>query len=184
MKTLVVLLSFFTAALGTPAALAEIEKNAEPCETGICLHWWPKLPELHGWHGDRGSSLRYGANALAPNGFTFSNAETVIYARALFKPRMPKATSLETLITDDKQELLSGNVGVRISETKALVTGDGQNLRSFMFSPEAGGNWERVSYGEEGEFYLLFTISSRTASGYKKAEPAYEELIHRYRAKP
>jgi hypothetical protein len=76
-----------------PAA-GEIEKRATACERVLCFHWWPKLPPLEGWHQDEARSFAFGVNALAPDGFTFGDAETVIYAKALPSPssRRPKAT--------------------------------------------------------------------------------------------
>ena len=38
-----------------------------------------------------------------------------------------------------------------------------------------------MSYGEEGEFYLVFTVSSRSQSGFNSAVVAYEKLIAGYR---
>jgi hypothetical protein len=128
-------------------------------------------------------SLHYGANALAPDGFTFADADAVIYARALYKPRTPQAKSLQTLIDDDKAEFRARDSAIRIEESKPISTADGQKLRTFEFVPGQSGNWERVAYGEEGDFYLLFTVSARTQEAYNKAAGAYEELISRYRAK-
>jgi hypothetical protein len=73
--------------------------------------------------------------------------------------------------------------GITITETKLIVTADGKKLRSFTFFPTKQGNWERVSYGEEGEFYLVFTISSRTKMAYDRAIAAYESLVSGYREK-
>ena len=70
-----------------------------------------------------------------------------------------------------------------IAEATALKTGDGQVVRSFTYFPPKEGNWERVSYGEEGEYYLIFTVSSRTKDGYAKAVPTYESLVQRYKEK-
>jgi hypothetical protein len=67
---------------------------------------------------------------------------------------------------------------------EALATGDGQKLRSLTFFPQGEGNWERVSFGEEGEYYLMFTISSRTKSGYDMALPLYEAMLRAYKEKP
>jgi hypothetical protein len=162
-------------------AQAEIEKLAIPCETRLCVHWWPRLPRLAGWHHDREHSLYHGANALAPDGFTFKDAETVIYARALYKPRVPDTPSLASLIEADKRELLEKDPTIVIAEAEAMTTGDGQALRSFTFLPREDGNWERVAYGEEGDFFLLFTISSRSREGFRARAAAFEDLIRRYR---
>ena len=165
-------------------AHAEIEKIAIPGENGLSVHWWPKLAPLNGWHQDREHSLFYGANALAPDGNTFKNAETVMYALAIFKPRAPDIKSLAALIESDRKEFEASVPGISIHEVAAISSFDGQKFRSFTFFPTSEGNWERVSYGEEGEFYLVFTVSSRTRSGFNAAVGAYEKLIIGYNQIP
>jgi hypothetical protein len=165
-------------------AIAEVEKLAIPCKEQICFYWWPKVPPTSGWHHDREYSLRYGVNAIAPDGFTFNNAVTVMYAKAEYKPRMPEATSIEMVIANDKKTFLESYPGIVISEDSPLTTADGQKLRSFTFFPKEKGNWERVSYGEEGEFFLIFTLSSRTRADYDKALGVYEDIIRHYKEKP
>jgi len=177
--TALIVVSLFAATAG-----AEIEKNAVMCDTGICLYWWPKLPELKGWHQDKDQSYNYGVNALAPDGASFAKAEAVMYAVANYKPRMPEVKSIDTLIANDKKEFLASNSGLTISECKELATGDGRKLRSLTFFPKSKGNWEQVSYGEEDDFYLVFTLSARSKEGFDKAQGAYGELIARYKEKP
>jgi len=167
------------------AAHAETEKLAMPCasDEGVCFYWWPKLPNVTGWHHDREHSLLYSSNALAPDGFTFANAETVMYAKALFKPRLPETKSLQQLIAEDAVEFARNTPGVTIAEVSGLKTSDGAILKSYTFFPTSQGNWERVSYGEEGEFYLVFTLSSRTKAGYERAMTTYENLLRDYKEK-
>jgi hypothetical protein len=172
------------ALLAAPLVYGEIEKIGTPCEQGICLSWWPKLPAVGGWHHERDASLQYGANALAPDGFSFSNAEVVMYAAALYKPRMPATKSVDTLIADDKKKFLAQDPSILVSEVSSITTADGQRMRSFSFFPKAKGNWERVSYGEEDDFFLVFTISSRSLEAYKLRQADYEALVARYRTKP
>jgi hypothetical protein len=160
---------------------AEIEKNARVCDTGICFYWWPKLPEVKGWHQDSEQSFNYGANALAPNGSTFVNAKTVMYASASYKPRMPETKSLEMFITDDRNNFLAEDPSMQITEVTEMTTADGKKLRSFTFFPKGKGNWEQVSYAEEGDFYLTFTVSSRSKEGFLKAQDVYRELIAHYK---
>ncbi len=166
------------------SAKAEIEKVAVPCEKGICLYWWPKLVAVEGWHHDWDHSYHYSVNAQAPDGYTFANAESVIYAKALYKPRIPKTTSLEMLIKGDKERFVSRDPNLVVSEVGPLVTGDGQILKSLTFFPKENGNWEQVSYGEEGEFYLIFTLSSRTKEGFTRTLNAYKKFISQYKEKP
>jgi hypothetical protein len=165
-------------------AVAEIEKIAIPGEKGICFYWWPKLLPLPGWQQDRGYSLENSVNALAPVGETFSNAETVMYANAIFKPRIPDLKSLKMLIESDKSDFLKNFPGVVIQDAPTLFSADGRGLISLTYTPTTTGNWERVSYLEEKEYYLIFTISSRTKMGFEESMKAYEMLIFQYSENP
>jgi hypothetical protein len=160
---------------------AEMEKTIVPCEQKICFHWWPKLPAIEGWHNDREYSLKYSYNAQAPDGFTFADAEAVIYANALYKPSVPNLTTLEMIIDSDRQKFLASDPATVIKEVQPLTTTDGKHFKSFTFYSPSHGSWDRVSYGEEGGFYLIFTLSSGTNAGYQKAVSAYEQFIERYK---
>jgi hypothetical protein len=162
-------------------ASAEIEKVAVPTDNGLTLHWWPKLPDVAGWHFDRDASYHYGFAAWAPDNFTFADAETVIYARAIYKPRDPETKSLDVLIERDKQHFLAKSPGIRIEPAPSLPTADGRNFRSLSFAPSGNGNWERAGYGEEGDYFLVFIVSSRSQSGYQAAKATFETFIARYK---
>lgn len=180
----IAVLLVLTLGLALRVAHAEIEKFAIRTAKGTSYRWWPKLPPLKGWRHDRDQSLHYSINALAPEGSTFADAETVMYAKAVHKPRQPESKTLEMFIENDKKASLSRSPDIVIQEGAALSTADGRKLRSFTFFPKRKGNWERVSYGEEGDFYLVFAVSSRSRAGYKAAEKAYVELIRSYKEKP
>lgn len=160
---------------------AEMEKLVVPCEQKVCFHWWPKLPVVEGWHHDREHSLKYSYNAQAPDGSTFGDAETVIYAKALFKPAFPNLKTLEAVVEDDRQKFISSNHGIEVKEAAPLTTGDGKQLKSLTFHSPRQGSWDRVAYGEEGQFYLVFTLSSGSSAGYQKATAAYERFIEHYK---
>jgi hypothetical protein len=170
--------------LAAPAVYAEIEKIAIPGEKGMSFYWWPKLPDITGWHQDRNHSFHYSVNALAPDKATFANAETVMYAKAIFKPRDPEIKTIEMLIARDEKDFLKNVPNVKVQEIKSIATADGKQFKSFEFSPTGSGNWERVTYGEEGEFFLVFTVSSRSKAGYDLTESTYEKLIGQYKEKP
>jgi hypothetical protein len=162
---------------------AEIEKVAVACDTGVCLYWWPKLPAVPGWHQDKQQSLNYGANALAPNGSSFVDAGAVMYAVAVDKPREPEAKSLAMFIAGDKSQFLSSDTKIIITEVGGLVNAGGNKLASFTFFPKSNGNWEQVSYGEEGDFYLTFVLGARSKKAFDKAQTVYHDLIAHYKAK-
>lgn len=107
-----------------------------------------------------------------------------MYAKASFKPRIPEIKSLEMLIANDKEDFLKNVPGVVIQEAKSLTTADGKQFKSFTYFPKGSGNWERVTYGEEGEFFLIFTISARSRTGYDVNVQAYAKLIELYKEQP
>lgn len=165
---------------------AEIHKEATQCETGICMHWWPILPRISGWHQDQKASLYYSSNSLAPDSFTFNNAEVVMYASALFKERMPEVKTIKSFIEDDKKAASNRNKSIEIKAAEGIKTADGQILASLTFSPRKEGNWEQVAYGEEIDkegngYFLVFTISSRTRAGFEKERKSFKDLIGNYR---
>ena len=163
-------------------AHAEIEKLANVCESGICFNWWPKLSDIEGWHQDKEYSFSIQANAQVPRGFTFSNAETVIYAIALYKPREPDVKTLQQLIENDINKFKTDYKGVDVKDTKPITSSDGKLFKSFTFFPGESGNWEQVSYAEEDDFYLIFTISSRSKKGFDNSVGDYKKFINTYKA--
>jgi len=173
----------FSIALTPLLVHADMEKIANVCDQKICFYWWPKLPVIDGWHHDHENSLHYNFNALAPNGKSFSDAETVIYANAIYRPRVPDDKTLASFIEGDLQKFRNDDPGLKVVEDSQVKTGDGKIVRMFRFVPSKQGQWERVAYFEEGDYYVDFVVSSRSESGLSKSARAYEQLISKYREK-
>lgn len=181
MKSLTLLIFLFV--ISTAIAQAEIEKTARTNQQGVSLNWWPKLFIPDGWHQDQEQSINYNANALAPNGFTFKNADAVIYASALYKPRAPEINSVAELIKKDKADFLQDDNTLQILDSGTITTADGIKLISVDFIPRASGNWERVSYGEENDYFLVFTLSARSEASFKSTLGSYNNIISTYKKK-
>ncbi len=98
-------------------------------------------------------------------------------AVAVYKPRDPEDKTLDSFIEGDIEKFKK--TGAKISETSSLITANGKKLKSYRFV--YNGGWERVSYGEEGDYWLTFTINSRSEAGFKKNMPAYERLVSKYK---
>ena len=170
------------------SAYAEIHREATVCQdTGeICFYWWPVLPEIDKWQQVKAVSYKIKANVQAPIGFNFQTAESIVYAKAIYKLKQPESKTLGEFINNDKEQFLKDTPSLIISEAENLTTGAGQQLRSFIFSPKTQGNWEKVSYGEEtdkdgNEYYLVFVLSSQSKTGFKKTLPIYNEFIYKYK---
>ena len=179
------------AAAGVPAANAEIvestgtDRKGEPCQ-----YWWPKLSVLPGWYSDpevNRSIGGNGANVLIPNGMTFKDADTILYAsatlRKLYVKNNPASTTLEAFISDDKAHFLEKDEETFVLELEPLTTRDGRKLRSFAFIRPKSRNWERVSYSEEGGFYVVFVLNAQSEEGYRKGQADYESFVGQYSAK-
>jgi hypothetical protein len=162
---------------------AGVYKLATPDKSGMKLYWWPILPDLPGWVHDQVASKQYDSNFLVPRGQTFANAPAVIYARALYKPKIPDTKSIDQLIADDERQVGQDSPGIRMSEQAALQDRDGKGFRCVSFAPSAEGNWEFVAYGDEDDFYLIFTLSGKSPVALEKALPDFKQLIARYKKK-
>lgn len=160
-------------------AQADILRLAIQQGNKVEVYTWPVLPQVDGWHHDRKNSLHFRSNAQAPDGANFMDAETVIYAKAIFKPSVPYLHDVDDLIGNDRAQYSTGGK-VRIAEAPPLMTANGSELRSLTFTPVGEGLWEQVAYGEEGDFFLLFTISSRSKSGFEESWRAFESFITNY----
>lgn len=176
-----VCLLFGTAGLLCGAAKADIERIAQPCDRGVCFRWWPKLQPPEGWQHDRGHSLHYNFNALAPQGANFADAETVMYANAVYKPRASWAKTLKAYIEGDHMNFRRDSPGIAIRPAPSLKTADGKLATSWTLEPKTNGQWERVAYFEEGEYYMVFVVSSRNRAGVQANQRAFESLVSGYR---
>ncbi len=162
--------------LVSAASSAEIEKNSRMGEKGMNLYWWPKLSTAPGWVQDKESSYANSMNILVPKGLTFSNAPTVIYGRASFRP----GKTLAKFIADDRAEALK-EISEKSADAGPVLIANGQKVKSVEFTPTKKGNWERVAYLSEGEYICIFTLSSRTQKDYMAKLPVFLSVLKKYK---
>lgn len=103
-----------------------------------------------------------------------------MYANAVYKPRVPEAATLAAFISGDHASFRREVPDLVIRAGEPLKTGDGKLAATWVLEPQSAGQWERVAYFEEGEYYLVFVISSRTASGLQGAMASFEQLVTGY----
>ena len=152
--------------VGLTAAHSEIVKTANiDCQGRLCLYWWPRLAPLPGWHSDLNVNRHYNINALTPDGFTWQNAGTVMYANAVYKKSQPGLTSLDLFITHDAKTFAQGQA-IQTGDAAPARTGDGEKLRSLTFFRPQQQSWERVSYGEDGDYYIIFVVNAHSEAAY------------------
>ncbi|MDD3371065.1 MAG: hypothetical protein PHE27_04470 [Alphaproteobacteria bacterium] len=167
----------FSLALGAGGiASAEIVEKDIPCGAGTCHRFWPRMPDVKGWHREDAAALNI--DALVPDGSKLEDASSLIYGRAVFKTSLP-AKSFEEFVSNDQESF-----DAKISELPSLKTADGQTIRLFSFVPLVdGGKWELVGYGQEGAFYLIFVLVGQTQTDLDKSRAAFVSLVESYKLK-
>ena len=178
------LLAFSLLILACTSASADLEKVEIPCGARICSHWWPKLEAVKGWHHDRERSLEYRFNYQVPDGERGANGDVAIYASAENRLRMTEK-NLQMFIESNEVEFNSKFLGIEIEEVEPLVTADGQRLRSFINSNRNTGFVDRASYGQEGDFFLIFVVSAQSKQALDdEALSVYKQFISTYHSSP
>lgn len=170
----------FLALIQPLVVAAGVERVATVCESGICFHWWPQVKVPAGWAHDNDHSLHYNFNALAPEGRSFADAEAVMYANAIYRPSVPEAKTLQEFIDNDHANFRRDSPDIAIEMAPELRTSDGKTVHSWTLSPKSQGQWERVAYFEEGEYIMVFVISSRTSTGLQREMSSFEHLVTGY----
>ncbi len=146
--------------------------------------WWPNVTTPKGWRHDRDHSVNYNLNAMAPEGESFASAETVIYARAVRKATDASVDTVPKLMARERKTILERTPNYEVKGGKPLLSRDGQRMQVVSFTPKGDGNWERVAYGEEGDYWLLFVLSARSKKAFDAAVKPFEGMVWHYRAAP
>ncbi len=173
----------FLLAVGIHSVRAEIIEKDVPCEmdkSGKCHHWWPKISAIEGWHEEDASEINLAT--LVQDGFKLENAPVILYANAVHKSNFPDTKSVDDFIAKDR-----GNSNSVTSDEGTMKTGDDQELRVISFFPskqEKEGKWEMVAYGNEGDFYLILAVATKSEADLKKAKDDYKTFVEAYKAKP
>jgi hypothetical protein len=160
---------------------AEVTKITVSADSGPHVYWWPALPIPKSWVHDDEVSKERGVNVILPAGKSFDDAPAVIYASADYKPRFPKIHSLAEFIRQDKADIASQSPTAVVSDRADAKTGDGTTLKVMSYALPQKRQWELVAYGEEGDFYILFTVSAATETDLKASEGVFYALLATYR---
>lgn len=143
-------------------------------------YWWPKVDAPAGWHRDVQASYIYGMQVFVPNSSEGLKSDSFIYAKADRKKSVPQVHSLQEFIAEDQKEILVQRPDVKIEKQAVIQSGDGHAFTVYSFTPPLEGSWEWVAYGEEGDFYTLFTLTSTNQYEFKKYLEPYKGLIASY----
>jgi hypothetical protein len=164
-------------ALLASMAIAEIEKRGAMGDHGINLFWWPKLSVPTGWVQDLGASEDHHINVLHAKGATYDNAPAVIYGRASYEPDKKKRGTLKDYIKNDIEEMKRHRSEVNIAKLPPTKTLHG-SLQTYSFNPPR--DYERVCYGQEGDYWIVFVINAQSERALRKHLPIFNAVLARY----
>lgn len=167
--------------LASISPAAEIEKKAVLLNDKIKLYWWPKLSIPRGWLHDEELSENMSSNVLLPRGTTFSNAPSIIYGRAFYDPDKKTRGTLSGFISDDVVKFRKSRAQLVVQEIHpGLTTLRHHSLRTFDFS-YGPGTYDETCYGQEGDFWLIISLSSQTKRAFKRDKATFRRVIAAYK---
>ncbi len=155
--------------------LPEGEKSGE-----LSFYWQPQLPNIEWWEYDNSASLAQKAVVFVPLGADFFSAEAVILARAVERREACCPTLGEFASFQKERVITAGKNDIELVEKRTSTLGNNNVLRSYLFSSHKTGAVELRFYGEERNFYLVFSLKARTKKAYSRALPTYRRLLRRY----
>ena len=165
-----------------PDARAAIEHVVIATPKGKVERWWPKVQAPKGWHHDRGNSVNYHMNAFAPVGESFASAEAVMYARAIRTSSDSSLRNLGEFMTRERANFLARSPNYEIRDDRPIRTRGGIDLKTRLFVPKDGqGNWERVAYGEENDYFVIFVASARSKKALEAIGKPFQQMVWQWR---
>lgn len=156
------------------SAHAEIEKVEMKCEKGPCFKWFPRVAPPRAWHYEEDESVEQGVKVFAPDDM---HSDMRMYTYAIQKADKPALHTLDDVIAHEKENYKEG----RAMEGKPLSTLDGKKLRTFLYATKDEIRWDQATYGEEGQFYVVFAITTTGLYELNRYVNDYSSFVGSYR---
>ena len=139
-----------------------------------------KLTAPSEWILDNKSGVSQGIHAVFyKKGFTWSNAETVMYANT--SPlKIPKQETLSELMKYDADRFRENYPGINITNGKEIKINDKTVAIVKRFGSKSYGNYEAIAYIDEGKTGIMIVMSSRTEFGIERDYEKFVELVKSY----
>jgi hypothetical protein len=138
------------------------------------------------WVLDNQSGVDQGLQAVFyPVGKSWTNSPTVMYANVYLK-KDQKAENAATVAAKDIADFRKHSGKLNVLDADPLPLGDPANDQPRKalvkyFSGDDFGNFEAVAYINESSVVVMLVLSARKEDEFKKALPAFAELVRSYR---
>lgn len=147
---------------------------------GLRLYQQPKVVVPAGWHASDEMGQQLQCLVLLRVSEDPDNPLTMIYGLAV--PKEGQSDTLAGFIRDDIETFKTDNSDVSAVETAPFPSGTGP-LKAYTFTYTYEGNHflQTVVFAEEGEFFVTFTLTGKTAAAHDSALADFKAVLGSYR---
>jgi hypothetical protein len=134
-----------------------------------------------GWVADDSSGM--GARirvVFYPRGETWKTASTVMYVNP-FHQDAGAVKPVEQMIARDLDDFHKHSPTGKVITAEPIKTRNGQTGQVRYFAPDGNRPLEAVAYMEEKTLVNLIVLSAREPEAFKRALPAFHDLVFQYR---
>lgn len=160
----------------------ELEGRASLDESlpGLRLYQQPKVVVPAGWHASEEMGQQLQCLVLLRVSEDPDNPLTMIYGVAV--PKEGQSDTLQEFIRDDIETFKTGNSGVSAEKTAPFPSGKGPlTAYTFTYTYEGDRFLQTVVFAEEGDFFVTFTLTGKTAAAHDSALPDFKAVLGSYR---
>lgn len=171
--------------LAAPSAHATVKKMVQSCDAGLCPIFLPELPVPAGWQVDDAASKANGVVVLVPAGFSFGDAEAVIYARAFHNA---EKRTIASRVEESNSHWLGQIKDAKI-ERLADISGQQQavpfQLYRYSNPSTSQQTAEIVAFGEDtdrdgNDYGVQMVITAMSEANLDKYRSVFLDLIKAY----
>jgi hypothetical protein len=155
----------FTVA-STQSVECKILNRSDSYEKVTVSYWYPEITHPEGWVHSKKESAYSSTYTLIKN----SDESVTISAVARERSDTPGLYTLKMYVDAYVSHFAQPDVGSEVRESESIKTSNGSSMRSIYFRDRKTNNFSLEAFGEEGDYYVMFSIESRD-----------ELLIERYK---
>jgi hypothetical protein len=132
-----------------------------------------------GWVLNEEAGKSQGLRAvLYKEGSSWKAAVAVMYVRVVQKDEAQP--TLDKVVSNDISDFLKQSPDSKVSDSKALKTGDKKQAIVKEFYDAANKNFESVAFIDESKVVVIVVLSSRNKDEFDKSISAFEALVGTY----
>jgi hypothetical protein len=182
MKTAIGIVLALFAFMAPSTGLCELEGRAflDASLPGIRLYQQPKVHIPAGWRVDEEVGQQLQCLVLVRVEEDPDNPLTLIYAMAV--PREGQGATLPEFIRDDIAAFTAGSTDVVVGGAGTVPSARGPLAAyTFRYTYEGKRFLQTVAYGEEGDHFVTFTLTGKTAEAHDRGMADFRAVVGSYR---